>query len=148
ARALRQAAEAGPPDGGYLPLPGAMTAEAPHPAGAGSRLRAVPAAVGASPIAAPYDFPPTTSEAAGALLAAALPNDPTPHTHACERGLEAAECLVRTARGELRPVTRRVPVPIIGPNIGQSTWNPVPAEEARLPLYRLNLVRAQLERTP
>jgi microcystin degradation protein MlrC len=41
-----------------------------------------------------------------------------------------------------------VPVPIIGPNIGQSTWNPVPAEEQRLPLYQLNLLRAEMERTP
>jgi microcystin degradation protein MlrC len=147
-RALRRAAEVGPLDGVYLALHGAMTAEAPYTDGEGSLLQAVREAVGDVPIVATYDFHAIMSEVECGILAAAFPNDTNPHIDGYERGLEAADCLVRTARGEIRPVTRRVPVPIIGPNIGQSTWNPVPAEEQRLPLYRLNLVRAELERTP
>jgi microcystin degradation protein MlrC len=50
--------------------------------------------------------------------------------------------------GTLHPATRRVFVPIVGPNIGQSTWAHSPEDEARLPLYQLNLVREELERIP
>jgi microcystin degradation protein MlrC len=50
--------------------------------------------------------------------------------------------------GEIAPVTRRVFVPIIGPNIGQSTWSQIPEEERGLLLYDLNLRREELEKTP
>ena len=45
-------------------------------------------------------------------------------------------------------MTRRVYVPIVGPNIGQSTWSHDPAEEERLPMVQLNRLRAELERMP
>ncbi|MEX1018184.1 MAG: MlrC C-terminal domain-containing protein, partial [Litorilinea sp.] len=61
---------------------------------------------------------------------------------------EAAECLLGMVRGTVQPVTHFIRVPIIGPNIGQSTWSHIPAEEAQLPLYKLNLVRAQMEELP
>jgi len=49
---------------------------------------------------------------------------------------------------KIRPVTRRVYVPIIGPNIGQSTWSHIRSEEQRLPMYQLNLLREELEQKP
>jgi microcystin degradation protein MlrC len=39
-------------------------------------------------------------------------------------------------------------VPILGPNIGQSTWAHDPDEQSRLLLYQLNQKRVELEKTP
>ncbi|MGH2354516.1 MAG: M81 family metallopeptidase [Chloroflexota bacterium] len=144
--ALRQAMRDGGLDGVYLALHGAMTVEAPYTDGEGALLQAVRGVVGNVPIVATYDFHAIMSDLECSLLTAAFPNDTNPHIDGYERGLEAAEYLIKAVRGELRPVTRRVAVPIIGPNIGQSTWSPVPADEQRLPLYRLNLVRAEMVR--
>ena len=145
--ALRRARQEGGVDGVYLALHGAMTVAAPYTDGEGALLQEVREAVGDVPIVATYDFHAIMSDLECSIVAAAFPNDTNPHIDGYERGLEAAECLVKTVRGEWRPVTRRVAIPIIGPNIGQSTWNPLPEEERRLPLYQLNQVRAELERT-
>ena len=146
--ALSRASEEGGLDGVYLQLHGAMTVEAPYTDGEGSLLMMVRETIGAEvPIVATYDFHAIMTELECSILEAAFPNDTNPHIDGYERGREAAECLVRTVRGEIRPVTRRVAIPIVGPNIGQSTWNPVPEEEQRLPLYQLNQVRAEMERS-
>src|SRR5687768_13170330 len=144
--AIGEAHRQQPLDGIYLALHGAMTVEEPHIDGEGALLQAIRDAVGPVPIVATYDFHAIMSERECELLAAAFPNDTNPHIDGYERGLEAGQCLVRIARGEIRPVTRRILVPIIGPNIGQSTWNPVDAAEERLPLWQLNEERAELER--
>jgi microcystin degradation protein MlrC len=147
ADSLLRAQREAPLDGVYLALHGAMTAEPPYTDGEGALLHAVRAALGpAVPLVATYDFHAIMSESECATLSAAFPNDTNPHIDGYERGLEAAECLTRTVRGEVRPVTRRVRVPIIGPNVGQSTWSPIPAEERLLPLWQLNQERAERER--
>ncbi len=56
--------------------------------------------------------------------------------------------MLRILDGEINPVTKLVHVPIIGPNIGQSTWSHDAAEEEMLPLYQLNLIREAVEDTP
>ena len=76
-----------------------------------------------------------------------FPLNTNPHHDSYERGIEAAECLLKMLDGKVRPLTRMVRVPIIGPNIGQSTWSQIPVEEKQLPLYQLNLLREELERT-
>jgi microcystin degradation protein MlrC len=144
---IKTAHQQNPLDGIYLALHGAMTVEEPYVDGEGALLTAIRAAVPGVPIVATYDFHAIMSEAECAILAAAFPNDTNPHIDGYERGLEAGECLIRIARGEIRPVTRRVLVPVIGPNIGQSTWNPVADAERRLPLWQLNQERAEIERT-
>lgn len=111
-------------------------------------MRRAREALDSIPFVATYDFHQILNPREAALLQAAFPNDTNPHVDGYERGQEAAVCLQRILRGEIQPVTRVVQIPIVGPNIGQSTWNPNPAEEARLPLYRLNQARAELERTP
>src|SRR5688572_20982910 len=146
AGAIAEAHKQAPLDGIYLALHGAMTVEEPYVDGEGALLQAIRDAVGAVPIVATYDFHAIMSELECSLLAAAFPNDTNPHIDGYERGLEAGQCLVRIARGEISPVTRRVLVPVIGPNIGQSTWNPVDEAEERLPLWQLNEERAELER--
>jgi len=143
--ALRQA---GPLDGVYFALHGAMAAEDPYTDAEGDLLLAARQAVGNIPFVATYDFHAIISDREARTLSAAFPNDTNPHIDSYERGLEAGECMLKILRGEVHPVTRVVHVPIIGPNIGQSTWSQVPTEEKLLPLYQLNQVRAEMEKTP
>jgi microcystin degradation protein MlrC len=140
--------EAGPLDAVFFALHGAMAAEDPYTDAEGELLAAARAALGDIPFVATYDFHMIVSDGEAANLAAAFPNDTNPHIDAYEQGLAAAGCLRGILRGEVHPVTRVVHIPIIGPNIGQSTWSPDPDEEPHLPMYQLNQVRAEMEKTP
>lgn len=140
--------DAGPLDGVFLALHGAMVAQDPYADAEGELILELRRALGyALPIVATYDFHSITSDFE-AQAVVPFPNNTNPHIDGYERGLEAAACLKRMLAGEIRPVTRRVFVPILGPNIGQSTWSHIPMEEERLLLYRLNLKREMMERTP
>lgn len=143
---LRQAL---PLDGVYFALHGAMVAEAPYTDGEACLIRSARQLLGAHiPFVATYDFHGiyTNWEVSEGLVP--FPLDTNPHLDAFERGAEAAECLLAMRAGKIHPITRRVYVPILGPNIGQSTWSHDPEEEVRLPLYQLNRLREELERTP
>jgi microcystin degradation protein MlrC len=135
-------------DGLFLALHGALTAEPPHDGGEASLLRSIRRVVGAElPIVATYDFHANyTDWECSALLP--VPLDTNPHIDAYERGREAADLLARMLANTIHPVTLRIGVPILGPNIGQSTWSHDPDEEQRLPLFRLNQMRAELEAVP
>jgi microcystin degradation protein MlrC len=141
-------ASAGPLDAVYFALHGAMAAEDPYTDAEGGLLQAARKALGDIPFVATYDFHAIMTDAEVATLAALFPNDTNPHIDAYERGLEAAGCLLKILQGEVHPISRRIRVPIIGPNIGQSTWAHNPEEERKLPLYQLNQLRAELEKTP
>lgn len=138
---------AGPLDGVFFAFHGAMVAEAPYTDAEGDVARAVRAALGPLPMAATYDFHAITS-AWEAAHVVAFPNNTNPHIDAYERGLEAGTRLPQMIAGVIRPVTCRIFVPILGPNIGQSTWSHLPDQEARLPLYQLNLQREAMEQLP
>jgi len=140
--------QAGPLDGVYLALHGAMAVEEPYTDGEASLIRAIRHALGdAVPLVATYDFHGiyTDWEVSAAVP---VPLDTNPHIDAYERGVEAGELLHRMVAGAVHPTTRRLWVPIIGPNIGQSTWSHDPEEEERLPMVRLNRLREALEGTP
>lgn len=139
--------EVSPLDGIYFAFHGAMVAETPYTDAEGELIRETRRTVGDIPMVGTYDFHAIMSDIEVELLVP-FPNNTNPHIDGYERGLEAAECLLKMLSGEIRPVTRRIFVPIIGPNIGQSTWSHIPAEEARLPLYQLNQKREALEKTP
>ncbi|MCW5850311.1 MAG: M81 family metallopeptidase [Anaerolineae bacterium] len=141
---LRQAP---PVDAVYLHLHGALAVQPPYTDAEASLIRAVRGVVGNRlPIVATYDFHGNYVDEE-VQAAVPFPNNTNPHIDSYERGIEAAECLFRMLAGDVRPVTRLIRVPIIGPNIGQSTWAHNPAEEQRLPLYQLNVMREELERT-
>jgi microcystin degradation protein MlrC len=141
--------DAGPLDGVYFALHGAMAAAEPYTDAEGKLIEACRQVVGPDiPFVATYDFHGIMSPEEIANLRAAFPNDTNPHIDGYERGKEAAECMHGILNGSISPVTRIVHIPIIGPNIGQSTWSHDPDEERRLPLYQLNLRRAELEQTP
>ena len=139
--------QAQPLDGVYLHLHGAAAVQAPYLDAEASLIRAIRQAVGADmPIVATYDFHGNYTESEVQAVVP-LPLNTNPHYDAYERGLEAADCLFRMLEGTLKPITRMVRVPIIGPNIGQSTWAHNLDEEQQLPLYQLNLLREELERS-
>jgi len=144
---VRRIQDAMPLDGVYLVLHGAMVAEAPYTDAEGELIRGIRRVVGDIPIVATYDFHAITS-AWEAENVVGFPNNTNPHIDGYERGQEAAENLLLMIRGEIHPVTHRVFVPIIGPNIGQSTWSHIPDQEERLLLYQLNLKREAHEREP
>jgi len=135
-------------DGVYFAFHGAMVAEDPHTDAEGDIVRAARELLGTDlPMVATYDFHAIMSRWENENVVP-FPNDTNPHIDGYERGLEAAGCLLKMLDGKLRPITRRLFVPIIGPNIGQSTWSHVPEQEKDLLLYQLNEARAELEKTP
>lgn len=142
---LRQAQ---PLDGVYFALHGAMAVEAPYLDAEACLLREARKLLGdAIPFVSTYDFH-SNYAADECSLSVPFPLNTNPHIDAYERGKEAAACLMEMMIGEVSPVTRYIYVPIIGPNIGQSTWSHLPADEVKLPMYQLNLLREELEQTP
>jgi microcystin degradation protein MlrC len=135
-----------PLDAIYLDLHGAMVGEDPYNDAEGELARAIREAYPDTPMVGTYDFHATMSDYETQQIVP-FPNNTNPHIDGYERGEEAARCLRAWLAGEVDPVTERVFVPILGPNIGQSTWAHSPEEEARLLLYQLNLRRAELEET-
>ena len=137
-----------PLDGVYFALHGAMAVEEPYADAEAVLIREVRKVLGNElPFVGTYDFHSNyTDDECSALVP--FPLNTNPHVDAYERGIEAAQCLMRMLAGEIQPVTKRVYVPIIGPNIGQSTWNIEPAEENLLPLFQLNQRRQEMERVP
>jgi len=139
--------EAAPLDGVYFAYHGAMVAESPYTDAEGELALEARKVLGDIPVVGTYDFHAIMSEKEVELLVP-FPNNTNPHIDGYERGLEAAECLLKMLEGKINPVTRRVLVPIIGPNIGQSTWSHIPEEEEKLLLYQLNKKREEMEKTP
>lgn len=141
--------EAQPLGGVYFSLHGAMAVEAPYTDGEASLIRAARELLGDEiPFVGTFDFHGIYTDWEVTRGLVPFPLNTNPHIDAFERGIEAAECLFAMLEGKINPVTRRVFVPIIGPNIGQSTWSHIPEEEVQLPLYQLSLLREELEQMP
>jgi len=139
--------EAGPLDAVYFDLHGAMVAEEPYTDAEGKLLEAARDALGDIPMVGTYDFHAVMSDRE-LELAVPFPYNTNPHIDGYERGIEAAECLCKILRKSIQPVTRRIFVPILGPNIGQSTWAHDSDQQDGLLLYQLNQKRAELEKLP
>ena len=131
-----------PLDGVYLALHGAAVAEAPYTDAEGELIAEIRRRLGDVPLVGTYDFHAIMSEKEVEMLVP-FPNNTNPHIDGYERGLEAAACLPKMIRGEIQPVTCRTLVPILGPNIGQSTWSHIPVEEECLLIYQLNKKREE-----
>ena len=137
-----------PLDGVYFALHGAMDVQEPYADAEAVLIREARKLLGDDlPFVGTYDFHSNYTDDECSLLVP-FPLNTNPHVDAYERGLEAAECLFKMLAGEIKPVTKRVYVPIIGPNIGQSSWNINPEEEQRLPVYQLNVLREEMEKMP
>ena len=135
-------------DGVFFAFHGAMVGETPYGDAEGEIVRAARDLLGADlPMVATYDFHSLMSKWENENCVP-FPNNTNPHIDGYERGLEAADCLLKMLDGKVKPVTRRLFVPIIGPNIGQSTWSQIPEQEQQLLLFQLNEQRAEMEQTP
>lgn len=143
---LREVNRAGEFDGFLLALHGAMTAEEPYLDAEGEFLKTLRETIGTEcPIVCTYDFHANMTDL---MVSIAYPvgYNTNPHIDGYERGIESAETLLRMMKGEIHPVTARKRVPIIGPNLGMSTWSHDPKVEAKLPMADLNRLREDVER--
>ncbi|MDQ1328435.1 MAG: family peptidase, partial [Candidatus Poribacteria bacterium] len=136
-----------PLDAIYLDLHGAMVAKDPYNDAEGKLIELIRNAFGNIPIVGTYDFHAIMSERELELIVP-FPYNTNPHIDGYERGIEAGKCLYEMLIKSIQPVTRRIFVPILGPNIGQSTWSHDPEVQKRLLLYQLNQKREELEKKP
>ena len=134
-----------PLDAVYFDLHGAMVAECPYTDAEGMLLKTVKDKLGNIPIVGTYDFHAIMSDEELELITP-FPYNTNPHVDGYERGIESGEFLYKMLSNSIHPVTRRVFVPILGPNIGQSTWSHNPDEQSKLLLYQLNQKREELEK--
>jgi microcystin degradation protein MlrC len=120
---LERLAAAGPVDGVLLALHGAMVLE-DAPDGEGELLAAVRKAIGpAVPLVATLDLHATITPRMVQEADALVGYDTYPHIDLYETGAKAAALLLRTARGEVRPVTLFARAPMLVPAEGQGTEN-------------------------
>jgi microcystin degradation protein MlrC len=129
-----------PTDGVLLALHGAMVT-ARHPSADMEVLRRVRAAIGPTvPLVASLDFhancDPRMAEYANALVG----YQTYPHVDQRQRGLLAAELLVRTVCGEIKPFTHIAKRPMIANILGQAT--------DREPMKGLMAIARDAERRP
>ena len=118
---LERLAAAGPVDGVLLALHGAMVLE-DGPDGEGELLAAVRKAIGpAVPLVATLDLHATITPRMVQEADALVGYDTYPHIDLYETGAKAAALLLRTVRGEVRPVTLFARAPMLVPAEGQGT---------------------------
>ena len=111
---------AGKVDGVLLALHGAMIAE-DVPEAEGTLLREVKTLVGDTPVIVTLDLHGLISEMMVEHCDAIYGYDTNPHVDMYERGVEAAEAMVRTVRGEIRPVVAHRKLRMVPPTINQRT---------------------------
>ncbi|NIR13426.1 MAG: M81 family metallopeptidase, partial [Desulfobacterales bacterium] len=112
--------EAGHIDGVLLALHGAMVAENNHEA-EGTLLKEVRELLGEKPLIITLDLHAMISDLIVENCDAIFGYDTNPHVDMYERGLEAAETLVKTLKGELKPKTAYCKLPMLPPTINQRT---------------------------
>lgn len=111
-RLVRAERDRGPVDGVLLDLHGAMVVEGIDD-GDGDFIESVRNVVGPDrPIIVTFDLHSNHTQRRVAAATAAIGFDTFPHVDMAERGREAAEMIVRTLRGEIRPKTvlRQIPL--------------------------------------
>jgi microcystin degradation protein MlrC len=111
---------AGKIDGVILALHGAMVAEG-VPEAEGTLLREVKKIVGVEPVVITLDLHGLISELMVENCDAIFGYDTNPHIDMYERGVEAAETLVKTFRGEIKPTVSFKKLPMMPPTINQRT---------------------------
>jgi len=132
--------EAGRVDGVLLALHGAMVAE-DVPEAEGTLLREVRKEVGPkTPIIVTLDLHGLISELMVKNCDAIYGYDTNPHIDMYERGVEAAEAMVRTMRGEVKPVVAFKKLRMLPPTINQRTTEG--------PMVKLLETAFEMERQP
>ena len=112
--------QAGKIDGVLLSLHGAMVAEG-VPEAEGTLLKEVRGMVGDIPVIVTLDLHGLISGSLIDNCDAVFGYDTNPHIDMYERGVEAAEALVRTMKGEIKPTVAYRKLPMLPPTINQRT---------------------------
>lgn len=107
-------------DGVLLALHGAMVAEN-TPEAEGTLLKEVKELVGNTPVIVTLDLHGLISEMIVENCDAIFGYDTNPHVDMYERGGEAAETIIKTIRGELKPTLAHRKLPMLPPTINQRT---------------------------
>jgi len=112
-------------DGVLLALHGSMIAEGiPNGDGEGEILRSVREIVGENiPIMNVFDLHSTVTRLKVENSDAIFGYDTNPHVDGYERGVEAAETMIRTIKGNINPTMAMRRPEMIAPGIGCSTWS-------------------------
>ena len=112
-------------DGVLLALHGSMIAEGiPDGDGEGEILRSMREVVGENiPIMNTFDLHSTVTELKVENSNAIFGYDTNPHVDMYERGVEAAENIIRTIKGEIKPTMEMRRPDMIAPGLGCSTWS-------------------------
>lgn len=110
-----------PVDGVLLAVHGAMVSEQ-YPDGDGEIIRRVREVVGPQvPLIVTHDFHANISPLMVEQATATVVYKTNPHVDQRQRGLQAADLMVRTVRGEIRPVQRMAKPPMIWNILHQNT---------------------------
>ena len=143
---LRRVQEAGRIDGLLLDLHGAMAAEG-APDAEGSLLKELRDELGeAVSIMAVLDIHGNITDLKVKNADALLGYRTNPHVDLYERGRKAAQLLLEKMKGKIKPVMKLKRLPMLGPNLGMSTWAYNPDEEKRLPFSRIMRQVSEMER--
>lgn len=145
---IERVREAGKIDGVLLDLHGAMVAEN-APDGEGVLLKELRETVGKdTPIMAVLDIHGNITDLKVEMSDALLGYKTNPHIDLYERGKDAAKLLVSTLKGEVKPLMHLKRLPMLGPNLGMSTWSYNPEEEENLPFARIMRKVKEIEEHP
>ncbi|MGE0605778.1 MAG: M81 family metallopeptidase [Pirellulales bacterium] len=120
---LRAADAESPLDGVLLDLHGAMVVEGIDD-GDGDMIESVRQAVGNRPIVVTFDLHGNHTPRRVAAATAIVGFDTYPHVDMAERGREAADLIVRTIRGEIKPVMALRQLPLFWGTRCQVTGHP------------------------
>jgi microcystin degradation protein MlrC len=131
--------QAGKIDGVLLALHGAMVAE-DVPEAEGTLLREVKKVVDEIPVIITLDLHGLISDLIIENCDAVYGYDTNPHIDMYERGVEAAETLVKTMRGEIKPTVAYKKLPMMPPTINQRTTEG--------PMVKLLETAREMERQP
>ncbi|RLG66965.1 hypothetical protein DRN93_05345 [archaeon] len=143
---LKRVRDAGKLDGVLLDLHGAMVAE-DAPDGEGTLLKELREIVGKeTTIIAVLDLHGNITDLKVNMANALLGYKTNPHIDLYERGKDAAKLLIATLKGEVNPLMRLKRLPMLGPNLGMSTWSYKDEEEENLPFARIMKKVRDLER--
>ncbi|MCD6530515.1 M81 family metallopeptidase [Candidatus Bathyarchaeota archaeon] len=145
---IRRVEEAGKLDGVLLDLHGAMVAEN-APDGEGVLLKELRETVGEeTPIMAVLDIHGNITDLKVDMADALLGYKTNPHIDLYERGKDAANLLTSTLKGETKPLMHLKRLPMLGPNLGMSTWSYNPKEEENLPFAKIMRKVKEVEKNP
>ena len=74
-----------------------------------------------------------------------IPYKTNPHIDLFERGLKAGGLLLKLINGEIHPTVHLERLPLLGNNLGMSTWSSTPERQSHLPLSGIMEKAAELE---